>query len=210
MMSCAEVRPILSFLIEKETGPLETLEARRHLDGCVSCRARADRLSVLMTACGNLPCETPPSDLTSTVMQRLRSMKTAATRAGARGLAPATAKWGGLVALLGAGLALVARPAVPVLKALGAPLVMLAGMLGDPESPSGATDVAGRAVAAALQYAGVALKPEWATGAGIDGTLTFQLLATAMTIAFLLAIPAGVLTAWFLHEGAARHRFPHL
>src|SRR5262245_31372780 len=209
MMRCVEVRPILSFLIEKETGPLETLEARRHLEACDSCRTRAARLSTVMTACENLPARVPPQDLSSSVMQRLRSMRDAASLRGAGEASPAL-KWSGLVALLGAGLAYLARPAVPAIKALGAPLAVVAGLLGGSDAPAGAADVAGRAVAVALQFVGIAIKPEWASGANVDLTGSFQLLATALTIGFLLAIPAGVLTAWFLHAEAGRDRFPRL
>ena len=210
MMSCAEVRPILSFLLEKETGPLETLEARRHLECCDACNAKAQRISRVMAACGNLAEQTPPMDLSSSVMQKLRAVKRASMRAQARGWSPPAAKWGGLAVLLGAALAAIVRPAGPALRALGAPLAFIAGLLAGADSADGAADVTGRAVSVALRFVGVALKPELTAGAGIDLVVTFQLLATALTIGFLLAIPVGILTAWFLHSSSTRRDLPRL
>src|SRR5262245_46661330 len=129
MMRCAEVRPILSFLLEKETGPLETLEARRHLDGCRACQARANRLSSVMTACAELPESAPSVDLASSVMDSLRALKRAgAGKRAASGWDVPAARWSGLAVLLGAGLALVTRPAVPALRALGGPFAYMAGL----------------------------------------------------------------------------------
>ena len=207
-MSCAEVRPILPFLIEKEADPLETLEARRHLDSCRACRLRADRVSSVMTACADLRDQQPPVDVASGVMERLRGLKAAA--AGGRIWAPPAAKWSGLAVLAGAGLALLARPAAPVLRTLGAPLALLAGLLAGADAPDGTSDVAGHAVTVALRFVGVAVKPELTSGAGIDLVVTFQLLATALTIGFLLVIPVAILTAWFLHYGSTRQRLPRL
>jgi len=202
MMRCAEVRPILSFLLEKETGPLETLEARRHLDGCDACRARADRLSSVMTACASLPEASPEIDLSSSVMHRLRAIKRAG--AGSSFDGPA-ARWGGLAVLLGAGLALLTKPAVPALKTLGAPLAFLAGLFAGGDGAGAGADFAGRVVAVALKFAGVALRPEITSGAGIDLVVTVQLMATALSIGLVLAIPVALLTAWFLHQGSSRN-----
>ena len=75
MMNCAEVRPILSLLLEKETEPLETLETRRHLDGCEPCNSRAQRLARVMHAVDTLPQREPAQDLTPQIMDRLREMR---------------------------------------------------------------------------------------------------------------------------------------
>ena len=198
MMGCAEVRPLLSFLIEKETGPLETLEARRHLAGCPACRRRVDRISHVMSACATLPEQAPPIDLAASVMDKLRALKNTAERPAAR--------WSGLAVLMGAALAVVTRPALPALKALGAPLALIAGFFAGNGGSDGGADFAGRAVAVALRFAGVALRPEMTTGAGVDLVITFQLMATALTIGLVLAIPVALLTAWFLHENAPRNR----
>ena len=203
MLSCAEVRPLLSFLLEKETGPLETLEARRHLDGCPGCQTRADRLSSVMAACTALPEQAPSVDLSSNVMSRLRSLKRARAAAGPAWDAPA-ARWGGLAVLLGAGLAMITRPAAPALKALGAPLAFLAGLFAGGDGAAAGPDFAGRAVAVALKFAGVAIRPEMTTGAGVDLVIVVQLMATALSIGLLLAIPVALLTAWFLHDGSSR------
>jgi|GEM_PF-3622496 len=203
MMRCAEVRPILSFLLEKETGPLETLEARRHLDGCGACQARADRLSSVMAACAALPEASPSVDFSSSVMDRLRALKRAGAATGSTWDGPAT-RWGGLAVLLGAGLAILTRPAVPALKTLGAPLAFLAGLFAGGDGAGPGTDLAGRAVAVALRFAGVALRPEITSGGGVDLVITVQLMATALSIGLLLAIPVAILTAWFLHQGSSR------
>jgi hypothetical protein len=203
MLSCAEVRPLLSFLLEKETGPLETLEARRHLDGCPGCQTRADRLSNVMAACTALPEQTPSVDLSSNVMSRLRSLKRAGAVTGSALEAPA-ARWGGLAVLLGAGLAMITRPAAPALKALGAPLAFLAGVFAGGDGAAAGPDFAGRAVAVALKFAGVAIRPEMTSGTGIDLVIVVQLMATALSIGLLLAIPVALLTAWFLHQGSSR------
>lgn len=204
MMTCSEVRPLLSFMIEKETGPLETLEARRHLDACNACRMRAERISSVMSGCGSLPMQAPPADLSSSVMRKLRAIKAAAAGHTDGRRATASARWSGLAVLLGAGLALLMRPAVPVLRSLGEPLAFLTGLLAGGDAPQGPADFAGHAAAVALRAVGVALKPELTSGAGIDLVVTFQLLATALSIGFLLAIPAAILTAFFLHLSTAR------
>ncbi|HZI93448.1 MAG TPA: zf-HC2 domain-containing protein [Patescibacteria group bacterium] len=210
MMSCSEVRPILSFLLEKETGPLETLEARRHLEDCDACHAKAERISRVMAACGKLAEQAPPIDLSHSVMQKLRAAKSASRRAQASPWAPPAAKWGGLAVLLGAALAAITRPFGGALRELGAPLTFIAGLLAGTDSADGAADVAGRAVSVALRFVGVALKPELTSGAGIDLVVTFQLLATALSIGFLLAIPVAILTAWFLHSSSTHRDLPRL
>jgi putative zinc finger protein len=211
MMTCTEVRPLLSFLLEKETGPLETLEARRHLDGCAPCRRRVERISTVMVACASLPEQTPPADMSGLVMQKLRALKKASARASSTsGWAPPAAKWSGLALLFGAALGVFTRPAAPALKTLGAQLAFFAGLLAGTDPPGGAADVAGRAVGVALRIASFAIRPELTSGSSPDLVVASRLVATALTLGFMLAIPVALLTAWFLHTGSGRDRFPRL
>src|SRR5262245_60098156 len=122
MMDCAGLRPLLTFYLEKETDPLETLEARVHLDSCSACRSRAQRLQGVMARCEALPQKRPGRDIAGAVMDRLASLKRSAH---ARTL---TAKWSGVALLLSAGLAALTRPETPVMRALGAPVSFLVGL----------------------------------------------------------------------------------
>ena len=204
MMRCTEVRPLLSFFLEKETGPLQTLETRRHLDGCDPCRARAAHLASIASACTSLAELPPPVDLSSSVMNRLRSMA-----GGMKGAMP-SARWGGLSIVLGSFLALLSRHEGGMMRALIQPLDYLAAFFAGTESAGSSEGLAQAAASLALAIAGKAGRPELIAGAGVDLVMTVQVVATALLIGLLLAIPVAVLTAWFLKDGLAGRQIPRL
>lgn len=206
MMHCAEVRPILSFFLEKETGPSETLETRRHLHSCASCRSRAARLSAVSAACASLTELTPPADLSSSIMNRLRALRAAG---GMKGTMSA-ARWGGLSVILGSVLALLSRPDGRMMSALFHPLDYLAALFAGTEAAGSAEGAAQAAAALALAVAGGGVRPELTAGAGVDLLLTVQVVATALLIGLLLAIPVAMVTAWFLRDGLADRQIPRL
>ena len=206
MMRCAEVRPILSFFIEKETGPSETLATRRHLDGCEFCRSRAEHLSAVAAACGSLRELPPPADLAATVMNRLRALRAAR---GMKGTMTA-ARWGGLSVILGSVFAMLSRPDGRMLRALIHPLDYLAALLAGGETAGSAEGAAQSAAALALSVARGGAGPELTAGAGVDLLLTVQVAATALLIGLLLAIPVALLTAWFLKDGLAGRQIPRI
>ncbi|MFQ5701496.1 MAG: anti-sigma factor family protein [Acidobacteriota bacterium] len=201
MMRCQDVRPILSFFLEKETDPFETLQARRHLEGCAACRARADRLSTVMRACDAYRDGRPPADTASLVMARLRSLKATAT---ARGRTSLAAKWTGLAALLTAGLAvLTGGPAADTLRGYTGPLRAIwewLSVLGGADAVRSFLASAGPAVVRLIDGR---LAADLAAGAGLDLTVSVRILATALAFGFLLAIPAAIVTAWLLYDRVA-------
>lgn len=201
MMRCADVRPILSFFLEKETGPAETLETRRHLDSCRSCRSRAEHLSAVSVACASLEEMAPPVDLSTSVMDKLRALRAAGGMS--------AAKWSGLSVIIGSALALLSRPDGRILNVLFHPVDYLTALL------SG-TDAAGTAEGAAQAAAALAIGitggsgHDLTAGAGVDLLLTVQVVATGLLIGLLLALPVAVLTAWFLKDGFADRQIPRL
>ena len=206
MMRCAEVRPILSFFLEKETGPSETLETRRHLDGCQSCRSRAEDLSAVSSACTSLKELTPRADLSSSVMNRLRALRAAG---GMKGTMSA-ARWSGLSVIVGSLLALLSRPGGHMMSALVHPLDYLSALLAGTEAAGSSEGAAQAAAALALTVAGGGARAELTAGAGVDLLLTVQVVATGLLIGLLLAIPVAVVTAWFLKGGLADRQIPRL
>jgi predicted anti-sigma-YlaC factor YlaD len=197
MMDCAGLRPLLGFYLEKETDPLETLEARIHLDSCSACRSRAQSLQGVMARCETLPQRRPARDIAVGVMGRLASLKRSAH---ARTL---TAKWSGVAVILSAGLAALMHPAAPVMRVLGPPVEFLVGLVsgGSQDKLRDLVGSAGPFVPAAVSGA---LRPGLASGAmGPNVTLTIQLFATGLAFGLGLAIPVAVLTAWLLHREAA-------
>lgn len=196
MMTCVEVRPILSFFLEKETGPLETLETRRHLDACAPCRLRADRLDAVMSACAELPEKAPRTDVATAVMARLRTMKRASLDLSG------AAKWSGLLLILGAMLPAFVRSDTPVLRTLTRPLSFLVGFLGGGDPGDG---LAGRVAPIFLRaMGGGGVRPEITAGVGLDLAVGIQVLATALAIGLLIALPVAVMTLWFLRNGTER------
>lgn len=196
MMTCAQVRPILSFFLEKETDPLETLETRRHLDSCAACRSRADRLGAVMGACAALPERAPGTDVASEVMSRLRALRSASPDL-AR-----SARWSGLLLILAAMLSALARPDARLFRTLSRPIDLLVAFLGGGDPGDG---LAGRIVPILLRgVGGNGLRPELTAGAGLDLLISVQVLATALAIGLLIAIPVAVMTLWFLRSSADR------
>ena len=206
MMRCTEVRPILSFFLEKETGPAETLEARRHLDSCQSCRSRAAHLSAVSAACASLRKRAPANDLSTTVMNKLRAMRTAG---GMKGTLSA-ARWSSLSVILGSIVALLSRPDARMLSALYHPLDFLSALLSGTEAAGSADGAAQAAAALAVAIAGGGGGSELTAGAGVDLLLTVQVVATGLLTGLLLALPVAVLTAWFLKDGLADRQIPRL
>jgi len=193
-MDCSGLRPILSFYLEKETGPLETLEARRHLDACSACRTRASRLAGTMARCDALEARSPSTDIAALVMDKLASLKRAAGR-----VEPAlAAKWSGVALLLAAGLAALTSPVTPVLRLLSRPAAFLAGL-----AAGGSSDRLRDALGGALPVLPASLsggvRPDIAS-AGVDAALAIQLLGTALVFGLGLAVPVALVTAWLLHR----------
>jgi hypothetical protein len=194
---CAEIRPLLSRFIERETDPRETLRARWHLDACPACRARAGHLGAVMTACDGIAPAEPPGDLAQRVMSALRSMKAAAVASGAD---RRSAKWTGLAILLAAGAGALLRrydvadrAAVPV-RLLARGIIRSSG--------------AGEAVQSWLSSVAPSLvrflDPQLAPGATSATSPDFLMMAhiggVAVLLALSLAIPVAALTAWMLHS----------
>ncbi|HKY33380.1 MAG TPA: zf-HC2 domain-containing protein [Candidatus Polarisedimenticolia bacterium] len=197
MMTCAELRPLLSFFLEKETGPLETLEARRHLDACPRCRARARTMAGVLQSCSDLPAGPPGRDLPGAVMQRLRALKAAS---GARG-----AKWTGLALLLAGGLGALAAPDAPMRRALGRPLSFLAGLVSQGGASERLRELMAESAPGVPQLVQGGIRAGLSDAAlGMDATLAVNLLATALAFVLALAIPVALVTAWLLHRDASR------
>lgn len=199
MMGCLELRPILSLFLEKETGPRETLEARRHLDTCQACRARADSISGLIKACDQLVPAAPTPDISGSVMARLRGLKAAALGSGS--LLPA-AKWSGLALLLCAGLAGLSRPGSALLEAMRRPLASLGAMLWGGVGEDAAGDMAGTAGGLLLRLADGDLGAQLSARAGLDIATSAQIALTAGGMILLLALPAAVVTVVLLRAGS--------
>ncbi|MGH9868411.1 MAG: anti-sigma factor family protein [Candidatus Polarisedimenticolia bacterium] len=197
MMDCGGLRPILSFYLEKETGPLETLEARRHLDACPACRARASRMAGTMARCDALEAQSPASDITAMVMGKLADLKRAARR-----VEPAlAAKWSGVALLLAAGLSAISSPVTPVIRLLSRPAAFLAGL-----AAGGSGDRLRDALGGALPLLPASLSDGVRSdiaSAGVDAALAVQLLGTALVFGLGLAVPVALVTAWLLHREAS-------
>ncbi len=198
MMSCAEVRPILSLLLEKETEPLETLETRRHLEDCGTCSSRTQRLARLMHAVDTLPQREPGKDLAPLVMDRLREMRESLWNESA---VVQASKWSGLALILGAGLATMAGPGGPLLTSLGHRLAPFTGIVSRATDADGMREMLGGAVPVALRLLHGSPGSEVAA-AGPDLGITIQILATALFLALALAIPVAATTFWLLHAGS--------
>ncbi|HET9481860.1 MAG TPA: zf-HC2 domain-containing protein [Candidatus Polarisedimenticolia bacterium] len=205
MIRCAELRPILSLFLEKETGPLETLETRRHLDGCEPCRLRARRLGDIMNACSELRENQPPADIAGGVMAKLRAMKQAAASAAGGALA---ARWSGLTLVVLAALAGITAPGSAMGRLLVRPFSFVAGLFG-PGGGEAARDLAGAAVPVAMRFLNGDLHAELASSSGLDVLLMARLAATALALCFVLAIPVAALTYCLLRHGRT-HRFSNL
>ena len=201
MMTCSEVRPILSLFLEKETEPLETLQTRRHLDECRACAARARRIDRVMESMHGLETSEPPADLAPLVMTRLQTLRERIhhTLSGQQAL-----KWSGLAVLLGAGLASLTRSSSDLLRAIGRPLAPLAGLVGDPSTWDGLGEKIGGVVPAAVGLVRGAGGANLLNSAGSDVSVLFQVVGTALILAFSLAIPVLATTAWLLRHGARR------
>jgi anti-sigma factor RsiW len=211
MISCTQVRPILSLLLEKETGPLETLQARQHLDACDRCRSRARRLETVMLAASTPApsCDAPhEADIASSVMRRLRDMKARMNDASVA----AASKWTGLVMILGAALAGTAPPGAPfhgVVEAVARPFNFIFSLFTNGDGSERVRDLAGVAAPIALKLLDGSLRTDLSAGAGFDLVMLVQILATALAIGFTLIIPVAVLTAWFLHQDHTGHGLSH-
>jgi anti-sigma factor RsiW len=199
MLNCTDVRPILSTFIEKETDPLQTLETRRHLDNCSACQRRADRLAGVMNACSAMSDAEPSASIADAVMKRLRGMKSRAVAAGTVDLA---AKWTGLMVLLAAGATAVMSPATPALRALGRPIHALIGLVAGTGSGENARNLLSSAGPAILRFLDGETASEIAAGAGLDLSISLQVLASGLLFGFLLIIPVAIVTAWMLHNGS--------
>jgi len=199
MMNCAQVRPILSLLVEKETEPLQTLETRRHLDDCEPCSSRVQRLARVMHAVDTLPQQEPGMDLAPLVMARLREMKAGVW--GESAVAQA-GKWSGLALILGAGLATMAGPGGQILSSLGRRLSPFAGLASRAADVDGMREMLGGAVPLALRFLHGSPGSDLVAAAGPDLGITIQVLATALFLALAVAIPVAATTFWLLHSGS--------
>jgi len=194
---CAEIRPLLSRFVERETDPSETLRTRWHLDGCSACRARASRLSAIVSSCDGIERLEPPQDLAARVMTALRSMKAAAAAAGADRRA---AKWTGLGVVLAVGVAALTRR-YDVAEKASLPVRLLA---------RGAIRGSGASEALESYLSNVApsivrfLNPD--LGQGVSPASSPDLITmahiggVAMLLVLTLAIPVAAVTAWMLHS----------
>jgi len=199
MMSCARLRPILGFLLEKETGPLETLEARTHLDHCPACQTRARRMERTLARCNAIPDQSPSRDIAGDVMQRLTSLKRTAAAAN-----PAmAAKWSGIGLILAAGLTAITMPGAPVLGLLARPVAFLVSLATGGEHLDRLRQIAGRVLPFLPSAISGAMDTEVASRAGFDTALAIQLLGTALVFGLGLAIPVAIVTAWLLHRESA-------
>ncbi len=195
---------MLSFFIEKETDPSDTLETRRHLDSCGPCRARAEGIEAVMGRCSALEEKTPPRDIASSVMERLRQFRDSAL---ADGTLNRAARWTGLALLLGGGLAGASRPETPILGTLGRPLSFLVSLFtGSDADPVGALLESALPMASRLLHGGVGT--DLSGSAGIDVSVTLQILSTALVMGLVLAIPVAVVTIWMLHSSSTGHGGP--
>jgi len=199
MMKCAQVRPILSSFLEKETDPLQTLDTRRHLGECGSCNRRADRLRSLMAACDDLPVAEASSSIADSVMSRLRGIRSQALAMGTVDLA---AKWTGLMVLLGVGLTAAVAPAAPALRSLARPFHALIGLVAGGDSGEGARNFLSAAGPAVLRLVSGETSSEVAGQAGLDLSISMQVLATGLLFGFMLVIPVAIVTAWMLHTSS--------
>jgi len=196
---------MLSFFIEKETDPLDTLETRRHLDSCASCRARARGIEAVMERCSAIEDRDPPRDIASSVMERLRQFRDTAL---ADGTLARAARWTGLALLLGGGLAGVSRPETPILGTLGRSLSFLVSLFtGSDSDPVGSLLESALPMASRLLHGGIGT--DLPGSAGIDLSVTLQILSTALFLGLLLAIPVAVVTVWMLHSGSGGHHGHH-
>lgn len=207
MLSCLRTRALLPRLIERETGPLETLEARRHLDQCSRCRTRFDALvedlRLPLASAGAVPAiESGPvgsgpelPDVAASVMDRLRALRRQSL---AQGLPlPGGARWSSLALFLGAGLGAACLPGAPLSRALGRPFAILQGWIAG-EWTQHVEEMATAAVPLAARAANGTLRLELPLGAPPELVTVLQILATALGIVFTIAIPAGALAAWLV------------
>lgn len=191
---CAEIRPLLSRFVERETDPSETLRTRWHLDQCSACRVRTSRLSAIMSSCDGIDRLEPPQDLAARVMTALRSMKSAA------GANRRAAKWTGLGVVLAVGVAALTRRYDVVEKA-SLPVRLLA---------RGAIRGSGASEALESYLSNVApsivrfLNPDLAQGVSPASSPDLITMAhiggVAMLLVLTLAIPVAAVTAWMLHS----------
>jgi predicted anti-sigma-YlaC factor YlaD len=198
MIDCTGLRPLLSFYLEKETGPLETLEARRHLDSCEACRTRARRMAETMARCDAIPEPAPTLDIARMVMGRLSSFK----RASREATPLMAAKWSGLAIVLSAALGVTLTRLEPMSRALSRPVAFLAGLVAGGEG-----DRLGKLVGGAVPLLPSAIAgrvpSDLAPATAMDATVTVQVLGTALVFGLGLAIPVALLTAWLLHRESA-------
>lgn len=198
MMNCAGLRPILSFYLEKETGPMETLEARRHLDSCASCQSRARRMAETMARCDTVAAPAPSLDIARMVMGRLSAFK----RASREATPVMAAKWSGLAIVLSAALGVTLTRLTPMSRALSRPITFLAGLVAGGEG-----DRLGKLVGGALPLLPSAIAggvpSDLAPATAMDAAVTVQVLGTALVVGLVLAIPVALLTAWLLHRESA-------
>lgn len=202
MMKCSDTRPLLSFLAEKETEPLETLETRRHLDNCRPCARRAEGMARLMDRFDALPEHEPPEDLTPAIMSRLREMRARLAAEHPGGLA---AKWTGLAVMIGSSLAALSSSAGQTsLKTLSKPFASIAGLLSGASLFRDIDELLSGAAPALFRVATTRLGNDVVLETGSDLTITLQILATFLVLLFTLAIPVLGATAWFLRSGPGR------
>ncbi len=192
MMTCRQVRPIISFLIEKEAGPGETLEARRHLDACRPCNERELDLRRVMDSVATMKQPAVPGDVAVLVMDRLRSMR---DRLSAQGTGQLAAKWSGLCLILAACLIAASASYRQSLSEIGA--YRSAASLIESASVADATEaIVGYATPLALQAAGGKLGSEIEFEPASDLSISMSILATALVLLLALVIPAALTAAW--------------
>jgi len=200
---CGRVRSILSFFLEKETDPLDTLRTRRHLDGCIACRRIADRISVVMQTLSDslgvsrTLADEGPADIAAGVMARLRSMK---SRSLSDGTLEMAAKWSGLLLILTAGTAAILRQGGVGAKFAANPLGSAVSMFGEALDLGRLGDLAAALGAALSRIAEGGTLADLAERIGPDALIPLQIAGSALSIVAALAVPAAALAAWMIRS----------
>jgi hypothetical protein len=199
-MNCAQIRPLLSFLVERESSPYETLEARRHLADCTRCRARADRMARVMERCDAMPVAAPTADIATGVMARLRLMRDAAAQSGRDASLFNAARWSSLAVILCTFAGAMSQTGGSLLRAAASPFSWLFNLLSNADRVEAVRETAGAMAPVALRALDGGLRLEVA-GPGSGNIMTsLQILGTALGLGTLIAIPVAALAAWMIHR----------
>lgn len=196
MMTCRQVRPIISFLIEKEAEPREALEARSHIDHCASCRHHEDDLRRIMGSASAMPRATASGDVAALVMDRLRAMRDRLSNPGTGQLA---AKWSGLCLILAACLIAMSASYRNSLSEIGV-LPPVSGLIGTESVAEAAEMIVGYAAPVAMRATGGNLASGIELDPASDLSITMSILATGLVLLLALVIPAVLTAAWLARK----------